>query len=67
MISLKRKDIYEQCNNNRWWCCRHDAAIIAARNGHTVTLMEKTKSLGKSFLLQVKADVTLPMPVMKKI
>ena len=43
------------------------AAIIAARNGHTVTLMEKTKSLERSFLLQVKADVTLPMPVMKKI
>lgn len=43
------------------------AAITAARNNNKVTLIEKNEKLGKSFLLQEKADVILPMPGMKKI
>lgn len=43
------------------------AAITAARNNNKVTLIERMKSLERSFLLQEKADVILPMPGMKKI
>lgn len=37
------------------------AAIMAARNGHSVTLMEKNEKLGKKLFITGKGDVTLPM------
>ena len=41
------------------------ASIIAARNGHTVTLIEKNDKLGKKLFITGKAAVILLMLVMR--
>lgn len=38
-----------------------------ARNNNRIILLKRMKSLERSFLLQERADVILPMPGMKKI
>lgn len=43
------------------------AAIMAARNGHSVTLMEKNEKLGKKLFITGKGRCNLPMQVMKRI